>query len=287
MTRIDAHQHYWTLGLGHNDWPPPELAPIYRDFTPDDLMPHLAAAGITKTVLVQAAPNLAETEFLLELAQCEETVAAVVGWVDVWSPTARSDLERFKLHPKFRGIRPMLQGIEDAFCILQPEAIRTLEMLPDLGLRFDALVQPRHLPVISALADRLPSLPIVVDHGAKPFIGKGILEPWRADMAALARRPNVCVKLSGLVTEAGSGWTVDELKPYAGYLIEIFGPQRVMFGSDWPVVNLDASYEQWWLAANELLRNLDESARQAVFRTSAARFYGIDLEGQVRASGFT
>jgi len=105
-------------------------------------------------------------------------------------------------------------------------------------------------------------------------------------MAALARRPNVCVKLSGLVTEAGSGWTVDKLKPYAGYLVEVFGPQRVMFGSDWPVVNLDANYEQWWLAANELLRDLDESARQAVFCTSAARFYGIDAEGQRRASGF-
>lgn len=287
MTRIDAHQHYWTLGLGHNDWPPPELSAIHRDFMPDDLRPHLAAAGITKTVLVQAAPNLAETEFLLDVAEREETVAAVVGWVDVWSPTARSDLERFKRHPKFRGIRPMLQGMEDTFCILQPEAMRTLEMLPGLGLRFDALIQPRHLPVITALADRLPDLPIVIDHGAKPFIAKGILEPWQADMAALAGRRNVCVKLSGLVAEAGRGWTVDRLKPYADYLIEVFGPQRVMFGSDWPVVDLHASYEQWWLAANELLRDLHESARQAVFCTSATRFYGLDIEGQVRASAFT
>lgn len=276
MKRIDAHQHYWTLGLGHNDWPPPELAATHRDFTPDDLRPHLVAAGISKTVLVQAAPNLAETEFLLEVAEREETVVAVVGWVDVWSPTARSDLQRFKRHPKFRGIRPMLQGIADTLSILQPEAIRTLDMLPELGLRFDALIQPRHLPVIAALADRLPDLQIVIDHGAKPFIGAGILDPWRADMAAIARRPNVCVKLSGLLTEAGGGWTVDQLKPYAGHLIEVFGPQRVMFGSDWPVVNLDASYEKWWIAANELLQDLDESAQEAVFSTSAARFYGID-----------
>ncbi len=276
MTRIDAHQHYWTLGLGHNDWPPPELAAIHRDFTPDDLRPHLAAAGITKTVLVQAAPNLAETEFLLYVAGREETVAAVVGWVDAWSPTARYDLERFTRHPKFRGIRPMLQGSADTLSILQPEAIRTLDMLPELGLSFDALIQPRHLPVIAALADRLPDLQIVIDHGAKPFIGAGILDPWRADMAALARRSNVCVKLSGLVTEAGGGWTVEQLEPYAGHLIEVFGPQRVMFGSDWPVVNLDASYEKWWIAANELVRDLDESAREAVFSTSAARFYGID-----------
>lgn len=277
MTRIDAHQHYWTLGLGHNDWPPPELAAIHWDFAPGDLRPHLAAAGISKTVLVQAAPNLAETEFLLEVAEREETVAAVVGWVDVWSTTARSDLQRFKRHPKFRGIRPMLQAIADTLSILQPEAIRTLDMLPELGLRFDALIQPRHLPVIAALADRLPDLQMVIDHGAKPFIGEGILDPWRADMAAIARRPNVWVKLSGLVTEAGSGWTVAQLKPYAGHLIEIFGPQRVMFGSDWPVVNLDASYEKWWIAANELLQDLDESAREAVFSSSAARFYGIDV----------
>lgn len=276
MTRIDAHQHYWSLGLGHNDWPAPELKAIYRDFTPDDLRPHLAAAGIVKTVLVQAAPNLAETEFLLDLAGSEDTVAAVVGWVDVWSPTAGSDLERFRRHPKFRGIRPMLQGMEDTFSILRPEAIRTLEMLPDLRLRFDALIQPRHVPVIAALADRLPDLPIVVDHGAKPLIAEGIHEPWRADMAALARRTNVCVKLSGLVTEAGSGWTVERLRPYVRHLVDVFGAERVMFGSDWPVVDLDANYEKWWIAANELLRDLDERARAAVLGINAARFYGID-----------
>lgn len=276
MTRIDAHQHYWTLGLGHNDWPPPALAAIHRDFTPDDLRPHLAAAGIARTVLVQAAPNLAETAFLLEVAEREETVAAVVGWVDVWSPKASLDLERLKRHPKFRGIRPMLQGIEDTFCVLQPEAIRTLEMLPELDLRFDALIQPRHLPVMSALADRLPDLPIVVDHGAKPLIAEGTLEPWCADMRALSRRPNVCVKLSGLVTEAGSGWTVERLRPYVLHLLDVFGPERMMFGSDWPVVDLDANYEKWWIAANELLRDLDERARAAVFGGCAARFYGID-----------
>jgi len=277
MMRIDAHQHYWSLGLGHNDWPPPDLAPIYRDFTPDDLKSHLVAAGIAKTVLVQAAPNLVETEFLLALAAREETVAAVVGWVDVWSPTARADLERFKRHSKFRGIRLILQGIEDTFCILQREAIHTLEMLPELGLRFDALIQPRHLPVIAALADRLPDLPIVVDHGAKPFISNSIVEPWRADIAALARRPNVCVKLSGLVTEAGAGWSVEQLKPYAQHLLDVFGPQRVMFGSDWPVVNLDASYGEWWMAANALLAGLDETDRNAVFCATAAGFYGIEI----------
>ena len=276
MTFIDAHQHYWSLGRGHNDWPPPALAAIFRDFAPEDLKPHLAAAGMTKTVLVQAAPNLAETEFLLDLAAREETVAAVVGWVDLWSPDVRDDLQRFRQHPKFRGIRPMLQGIEDSFCILQPQAIAILKELPELGLRFDALIQPRHLPVIAALADRLPDLPIVVDHAAKPFISKGIIEPWRADMAALARRENVCVKLSGLVTEAGPDWSIDRLRPYVRHLLEVFGPQRIMFGSDWPVVNLDASYAEWWQAANALLGDLDAAARNAAFSTTAARFYDIE-----------
>ena len=275
MTFIDAHQHYWSLGRGHNDWPPPALAAIFRDFAPEDLKPHLAAAGMTKTVLVQAAPNLAETEFLLDLAAREETVAAVVGWVDLGAPGARLDVRRFRQNPKFRGIRPMLQGIEDSFCILQPQAIALLETLPELGLRFDALIQPRHLPVISALADRLPDLSIVVDHAAKPFISKGIIEPWRADMAALARRENVCVKLSGLVTEAGPDWSIDRLRPYVRHLLEVFGPQRIMFGSDWPVVNLDAGYAEWWQAANALLGDLDAAARNAVFSTTAARFYGI------------
>ncbi|HTO30737.1 MAG TPA: amidohydrolase family protein [Pararhizobium sp.] len=276
MTRIDAHQHYWSLGLGHNDWPPPELSAIFRDFTPDDLRPLIEAAGITKTVLVQAAPNAAETAFLLDIATREETVAAVVGWVDVWSAGARDELVRLKQHPKFRGIRPMLQGIADTACILQPEAIRTLETLPALDLRFDALIQPRHLPVIAALADRLPDLSIVVDHGAKPFIAQGMLEPWCADMAALAKRPNVCVKLSGLVTEAGTGWSVARLKPFARHLLDVFGPERVMFGSDWPVVDLDSSYGDWWEAATALLAHLDEPGREAVFGATAARFYSID-----------
>ncbi|ACP27102.1 amidohydrolase 2 [Sinorhizobium fredii NGR234] len=275
MNFIDSHQHYWTLGLGHNDWPGPDLRPIFRDFGPDDLKPHLTAAGIGSTVLVQAAPNVAETDFLLEIAAREETVAAVVGWVDILGSSAGSELQRLKGHPKFRGIRPMLQGIAETAWILRPEAIATLEMLPHMDLRFDALIQPRHLPVIAALADRLPNLPIVVDHGAKPFIAEGRLEPWATDMAALARRPNVHVKLSGLVTEAGGNWSVERLHPYATHLIGAFGAERVMFGSDWPVVLLDADYAEWFAAAQALTATCSEAERQAIFLGTAARFYGI------------
>ncbi|OJF98393.1 amidohydrolase family protein [Pararhizobium antarcticum] len=275
MKRIDAHQHYWTLGLGHNNWPTPDLAAIHRDFTPADLRPHLSACGVVGTVLVQAAPNMTETEFLLDLAKTEDSVAAVVGWIDVCAPDAIADLRRFSQHPKFRGIRPMLQGIEETAYILQPAALATLEVIAEMGLRFDALIQPRHLPVMAALADRLPALPIVVDHGAKPFIENGISQPWRADMAALAERSNVCVKLSGLVTEAGESWSLDRLKPYAQHLLDVFGASRVMFGSDWPVVELAATYEGWMQAADDLTAHLGETDRHAVFFGTAARFYGL------------
>lgn len=275
MNFIDAHQHYWTLGLGHNDWPGPDLEPIFRDFGPDDLRPHLAATGIGRTVLVQAAPNIAETQSLLAIAEREETVAAVVGWVDVLAPDAISRIERLKDNRKFKGIRPMLQGIAETAWILRPEAIATLGALPRLDVRFDALIQPRHLPVIAALADRLPELAIVVDHGAKPFIAEGRLDPWRADMAALALRPNVHVKLSGLVTEAGGAWSMERLRPYASHLVEVFGADRVMFGSDWPVVLLDADYARWFSAARELTADRTEAEKQAIFRGTAARFYGI------------
>ncbi|WEX88716.1 amidohydrolase family protein [Sinorhizobium garamanticum] len=275
MTFIDAHQHYWTLGLGHNNWPGPDLAPIYRDFGPEDLKPNLAASGISRTVLVQAAPNVKETEFLLSLAEREESVAAVVGWVNILATDAVSEISRLKANPKLKGIRPMLQSILETAWILQPQAIATLQALPGLDMRFDALIQPRHLPVIAALADQVPDLAIVVDHGAKPFIATGKLEPWQSDMAALAHRPNVHVKLSGLVTEAGSGWSVERLKPYAAHILDVFGTDRVMFGSDWPVVLLDADYGAWFAAAQELTAHLTPSERENVFSRTAARFYGI------------
>ncbi|MCA1442220.1 amidohydrolase family protein [Ensifer sp. IC4062] len=275
MTLIDAHQHYWTLGLGHNNWPGPDLAPIYRDFGPEDLKPNLAAAGILRTVLVQAAPNVKETEFLLSLAEREDTVAAVVGWVNILAADAVSEIRRLKASPKLKGIRPMLQSILETAWILQPQAIATLQALPGLDMRFDALIQPRHLPIIAALADEVPDLAIVVDHCAKPFIAAGKLEPWQSDMAALARRPNVHVKLSGLVTEAGGGWSVERLRPYAAHILDVFGTDRVMFGSDWPVVLLDAEYGAWFAAAQELTAHLTPSERENVFSGTAARFYRL------------
>lgn len=274
-TLIDAHQHYWQIARGDYGWMGPKVEPIRRDYFPADMKPHLDAAGVARTVVVQAAPTVAETEFLLGLADKDDTIAAVVGWVDLHASDAIATLERLASHPKFRGIRPMLQDIEDTFDILAPSCIAALERMPPLGLSFDALLQPRHLPAAAALADRLPDLAIVVDHGAKPFIASGIIEPWASDMAALAKRPNVSCKLSGLITEAGAGWSVAMLKPYCDHLIRVFGADRLMFGSDWPVLDLTADYAAWWNAAHALTSGLSEAERAAIFGGTAARFYRI------------
>ncbi|SFT64515.1 amidohydrolase family protein [Mesorhizobium sp. YR577] len=273
--RIDAHQHYWKIARGDYDWMGPPVAPIIRDYLPADLQPHLKAAGIEKTVLVQAAATLAETEFMLELAEREASIGGVVGWIDLDAPDAPAVLKRLAGHQKFRGIRPMLQDIDDTFFILAEHRVAVLEALPSLGLTFDALVQPRHLPVIAALADRLPELKIVVDHGAKPFIAKGVIEPWASDMAALAQRPNVFAKISGLLTEAGADRSAAALKPYVDTLLSAFGPERLMFGSDWPVVELATTYDDWWRVANELTAGLSEAGREAILGGTAARFYRI------------
>ncbi|WP_189347263.1 MULTISPECIES: amidohydrolase family protein [unclassified Mesorhizobium] len=275
MLRIDAHQHYWQIARGDYFWMGPHVAPIVRDVFPADLAPHLQAAGIARTVVVQAAATVAETEFMLDLADKDDSIAAVVGWVDLEADDVEATLRRLAARPKFRGIRPMLQDIDDTFDILKPKQLAALKLLPKLGLRFDALAQPRHLPVVAALADHMPDLPIVVDHAAKPFIAKGILEPWASDMAALAKRPSVVCKFSGLVTEAGPNWSIAGLKPYADHLLACFGPDRLMFGSDWPVCELAATYENWLAAARELLAGLSPVEQDAVFGGTAARFYGI------------
>lgn len=274
-TRIDAHQHYWQVARGDYGWMGPHVAPIRRDYFPADMKPHLDAVGISRTVVVQAAPTVAETEFLLDLADRDETIAAVVGWVDLHASDAVATLQRLARRPKFRGIRPMLQDIDDTFDILDPSCIAALERMPALGLSFDALLQPRHLPVAAALADRLPDLAVVVDHGAKPFIATGMIEPWASDMAALAKRPGVFCKLSGLITEAGDGWSIERLKPYADHLLDVFGADRLMFGSDWPVLDLTATYAEWWEAAHALTARLSDGERSALFGGTAARFYRI------------
>jgi len=273
MTRIDAHQHFWRLSRGDYGWLTPALGPIHRDFLPDDLTPLLVAAGIEKTILVQAAPTVAETLFMLETAATTPFVAGVIGWVDFAVPDAAATIARLAENPLLVGLRPMIHDIADPYWVLRPDLVPAFEALQRHHLVFDALVKPPHLRALLALARLHPEMPIVIDHGAKPLIATGILDPWREEIAALSMLPNVSCKLSGLVTEAGGAWDVSKLKPYVDHLIGCFGPARLIFGSDWPVCTLAASYGEWVAAAETLTAELPPAKRAAIFGGNAACLY--------------
>ena len=276
VTKIDAHQHFWTVDRGDYGWLTTDLASLYRDFGPADLKPYLDECGVEKTVLVQAAPTVAETRFLLNLASEHAHVGAVIGWVDMTAPDCRDTLNELNRHPRFRGVRPMIQDIAEDTWMLRPDVGDALDGLRDAGLVFEALVKPRHLGHLQTLLRRVPRLKVMVDHGAKPDIASGRFTEWAAKMAALARLENVYCKLSGLVTEAGSHWRTEDLRPYARHLLDTFGTQRLVWGSDWPVVNLAGGYRAWWDATNLLLDHLHGTERDAVLGGNAAAFYEID-----------
>ncbi|MFT4148870.1 MAG: amidohydrolase family protein [Paracoccaceae bacterium] len=275
---IDAHQHFWSLSRGDYSWPNDSVEPIFRDFCPDDLSPLLQRAGVSRTILVQATDTVAETEWLLELPRTFPAVAGVVGWVDLSAPDAIVMIDRLRADPLLKGLRPMLQNIQETDWILRPEVAPSLAHMERVGLRFDALIQPRHLPSILALAGRYPDLPIVIDHLAKPRMGAGITpdDAWANGMRTLAARPNVWCKLSGMITEIGPGWQPEDLAPFAALVLDAFGPSRCMFGSDWPVVTLAGSYQGWMDMAQTLTARFSAAEKERVFATSAAEFYGLE-----------
>lgn len=273
---IDAHHHVWSLARGDYGWLTPELAPIHRDYSLADAGSLFDQANVSASVLVQAAPTVAETRFLLDVAKRSDGfVKGVVGWVDLGAADAIPTLTRLARDPLLKGIRPMLQDIPDPAWILRAEVGRTLAALPRLGLRFDALVRPGELPALLTMIDRHPDLAVVVDHGAKPDIRSGAREPWARLMRAVAANPRVRCKVSGLVTEAGPGWTIDVLRPYFDFLVEVFGPQRLMWGSDWPVVNLAGTYQSWYAATVALTATWSAEDRAALMGGTARRFYGL------------
>lgn len=275
---IDAHQHVWRLSRGDYAWPNDSVAPIFRDFGPDDLLPLLAAAGVTWTVLVQATDTVAETRWLLEVVKTCPQVAGVVGWVDLAAPDAIATIDALRRDPVLKGLRPMLQNIADTDWILRPEVQPVLAHMAQTGLRFDALIQPRHLPAILTLAETHPGLPIVIDHIAKPRMGAGqVPDPaWTAGMRALAARPNLCCKLSGMITEIGPDWQQDDLVPFARIVLDAFGADRCMWGSDWPVVNLAGDYALWRDSARRLAAGLSAAEQDRLFTGSARDFYGLE-----------
>jgi len=276
---IDAHQHFWRIDRGDYGWLTPALQPIYRDFLPADLAPIVARRGIDATILVQAAPTAAETRFLLDLAAATPLVAGVVGWVSLEAPDAADQIARLAANPRLVGLRPMVQDEPDDDWLLRPALHAAFDALVAHHLVFDALVLPRHLTRLARVLDQHPDLSVVVDHGAKPRIREGEIDAWRADMSTIAAHPNVTCKLSGLVTEAPDHAGLDVLQPYIDALLELFGPQRLMWGSDWPVVELAGGYDRWHAMAQQALRELDADERAAVFGGNAARVYGFTRGG--------
>jgi L-fuconolactonase len=275
-TRIDAHQHFWRVERGDTRWLTRDLAPLYRDFEPADLEPHLARAGIGATVLVQAADSLAETRFLLEIAARTSFVAGVVGWVPLEDPEAPRIIAELARDSALVGLRPMLQDLGEDDWILRAELEPALEALTAAGLVFDALVKPRHLAHLATFGERHPELRIVIDHAGKPDIAGGSqVELWRTDLRRLAARANTWCKLSGLASEAARGWTAVDLQPFVDAVFECFGPERVVWGSDWPVVELSGGFDTWWDATTTLLAPLTASERERVLGQNASELYQL------------
>jgi L-fuconolactonase len=272
--RIDSHQHFWRLDRGDYDWLTPKLEPIYRDYLPGDLTPQLSRAGVDSTVLVQAAPTIAETQFMLDLAAEHAFIAGVVGWANFESPVAAETIATLADNSSLVGLRPMIQDIPDAAWMLKPELAPAIEAMIDHDLVFDALLRPLHLPVLRDFADLYPELRLVVNHGAKPALAGGDVAEWRRDLAVVAQTTNAVCKLSGLVTESGSA-NPALLVPCVDHLLEIFGPKRMMWGSDWPVCELVCSYEEWYQACEMLLVRLSEADREQIFSGTARETYGI------------
>jgi L-fuconolactonase len=272
--RIDSHQHFWRLDRGDYGWITPAVQPIYRDYLPADLEPLLVRAGIGSTVLVQAAPTLDETRFLLELGRQHAFIAGVVGWADFEAEFAAETVAALSEDPKLVGMRPMIQDIADDLWMLKPELAPAIETMIDHDLVFDALVLPRHLAALREFVDLYPELRVVVDHGAKPALRGGDLTHWKRDIATIARETRAVCKLSGLVTEAGSA-SPAALAECVDHLVASFGPARLLWGSDWPVCELVCSYEEWYQTSEMLLVTLSASERQQIYAETARELYGI------------
>lgn len=292
---IDAHQHYWNPSRGDYGWLTPALDDLYRVFGPDDLMPLTAAADIQRTVVVQAAPTVAETRYLLDLASDNASIAGVIGWVPLDSPEAPALIRAFAQAPKFKGVRPMLQDVPDDRWIADAPLAPAIATLIDADLSFDALVYTRHLPALLAFAERYPTLRIVIDHAAKPpiaalhdavahgapLVKQTAWQAWADAIASLAALPQgLHCKVSGLATEAGPDWTVETLRPYVEHLMRHFGPSRLLWGSDWPVLNRNGDYRRWHHAAQTLLADcmpaeVGTDSFGGIFGANAQRFYRL------------
>ena len=275
--QLDSHQHFWKYDVQRHSWITDEMEVLKRDYLPADLLPELKANRMSGCIAVQADQSEQETEFLLELANQCEAIKGVVGWVDLLSPAISERLRHFSQFEKLSGFRHVLQSEADDEFMLRPEFCRGIQALQEHGFTYDILIYPRQLPAALELVTRFPNQLFVIDHIAKPPIRTGELAPWAAQMRSLSDSTNVYCKLSGLITEANwSNWSAEDLRPYLNVVFETFGPERLMFGSDWPVCLLAGTYRQVKQLIETYISKLSIHQKKSIFGLNAARFYGLE-----------
>jgi L-fuconolactonase len=276
--RIDAHQHFWTYNPQEYDWIDESMAVIRRDFLPQDLEPELQHAAFDGSVAVQVRQTLEETRWLLGLAERSPRIRGVVGWVDLRSADLRSQLKEFANHPKFVGVRHIVQSEPDERFLLREDFQRGISMLEEFDLAYDILIYTKHLPVAAEFVERFPKHRFVLDHLAKPPIKNGEIETWAMGIRRLAAFPNLWCKLSGLVTEAHwQQWKPEDIRPYLDVAFEAFGTERLMIGSDWPVCLVASSYGRTLDVIRSYVQNLSEPERGAVLGENARRFWRLKM----------
>lgn len=274
---IDAHHHFWQLDRYDYVWMSPDLQALYRDYGPDDLRPILSGHNIKSTVLVQTISSEAETRWFLELASQHDFIAGVVGWVDLTDRRVGERLDELSKSPKFVGVRHQVHDEPDPDWLTRDDVQHGLGELARRSLSYDLLIRPLHLEVSRRVAERFPDLRFVVDHIAKPAIASHGWDDWAPGIAALAACPNVACKLSGMITEADwADWQPADLAPYVQHILEHFGADRVMFGSDWPVCMLAGTYDQVLSALADNLAELGDHQRQDIFGNTAAAWYDLE-----------
>jgi L-fuconolactonase len=274
---IDAHHHLWKYSAAEYGWITPEMTVIRRDFFPADLEPLMHHFGIEGTVAVQARQTLDETAWLLELAEKHALIRGVVGWVPLTEGAGvKRSLERFAANKRLRSVRHVVQDEADPRYILRKDFNEGVSTLYEFGLRYDILIFERHLPAAIEFVDRHPNQTFILDHIAKPRIKDKIISPWDRNMRELAKRQNVYCKLSGMITEADpQHWTAEGLQPYTDVVLGAFGPRRVMYGSDWPVMLLAGDYERWYRTVRLAIGKLSQAEQDRIMGGTAAEAYGI------------
>ena len=280
MTRVpvvDSHHHFWEIDRFDYSWMP-EGSPLATDYGPSDLEPLVKDAGVDYTVIVQAVSSPDEARWLLEMAEEHEFIAGVVGWVDLTDPEVGYTLDELQRSNYFKGVRHIWEGEDDPGWIVNSGAIVGLKELVRRNLTFDFPANPANLPFIPQVMDKVPDLRAVVDHIAKPLIADRVVEPWLSDMRKVASINGIHCKISGMVTEADQqNWTVDDLRPYVHHVLGMFGADRLMFGTDWPVSTLAAEYKSVTDAARVILKSLSPVANSDIFGGTATRFYSLDV----------